>query len=236
MASNWGGVISRTVAECALTLALGCLRQVPKFYREMMIDKQWRARHATDIPRSLYGRRVGIHGYGNVARELIKLLAPFQCPIQVWSEPVPASVFANDGMAQASSLHSLFSDNEVIFEVEALTDSSRGSVNESVLAALRPDSVFVNVGRGPVVDEAALLQRAQRGDITIGLDVYAQEPLAAESPLRELPNALLFPHMAGPTQDHYPVCGEAAIANLKAWLNGQPLLQPFTLEHYDRTT
>jgi len=235
VASNWGNAISNTIAECALTLVLSCLRQVPRFHEEMHIDRSWRA-PSSDLPRSLFNRRVGIHGFGNVARELVKLLAPFDVEIEAWSAPVPPAVFEQAGVKQAAGLRELFANNEILIDAEALTPASEGSVNESVIEALQPGAVFVNVGRGKIVDEAALARRAARGDISIGLDVYETEPLPADSPLRGLPNAVLLPHTAGPTVDRYPYCAIAALDNLEAFLAGKPLPQAFPLDMFDRST
>jgi len=235
VASNWGNVISNTIAECALTLVLSCLREAPRFYREMHLDKVWCPLSAS-TPRSLFNRKVGIYGFGYVARELIKLLAPFEVEIQAWSAPVPLEVYEQAGVRSAKSLRDLFADNEILICVEALTPETEGSVNQIAIEALKPGSVFVNVGRGKVVDEAALARRAVCGDISVGLDVYETQPLPADSPLRGLPNATLFPHTAGPTNDRAPFCGKAALDNLDAYLAGKPLLQPFTAEMYDRAT
>jgi len=234
-ATNWGNSISHTIAECALTLVLACLRQVPRFHQEMHIDRSWRAESDTP-PRSLFNRRVGIHGFGNVARELIKLLAPFHVEIEAWSDPVPAGVFARAGVRRARCLVDLFANNEIVIDVEALTPATKGTVNAAAIGALKPGSVFVNVGRGKVVDEAALARRAVQGDISVGLDVFETEPLPADSPLRGLPNAVLFPHTGGPTEDHYPLCAKAALDNLDAYLAGRPLVHPFSLEMFDRAT
>jgi len=235
VASNWGNVISNTVAECALTLALGCLREAPRYCHGMHVEKIYPSRDCPP-PRSLFNRRVGIHGFGNIARALVKLLAPFEVSIEAWSVPVPPEVFAQTGVRQAASLLDLFANNDVVIDVEALTPESEGSVDESVIAALKPGAVFVNVGRGKVVDEAALAKRVVAGEISVGLDVYASEPLPADSPLRGLPNALLFPHTGGPTVDRYPACGRAALDNLDAFLAGRPLPQEFTLAMFDRAS
>lgn len=234
-ATNWGNTISHTIAECALTLVLACLRQVSRFHQEMHLDRSWRAESDTP-PRSLFNRRVGIHGFGHIARELIKLLAPFRVEIEAWSDPVPAAVFARTEVRRARSLVGLFAANEIVIDVEALTPATQGSVNEEAINALKPGSVFVNVGRGKVVDEAALARRAVKGDISVGLDVFENEPLPSDSPLRGLPNAVLFPHTGGPTEDHYPLCAKAALDNLDAYLAGRPLINPFSLEMFDRAT
>ena len=190
--THWGNAISRTVAEFALLLVLSCLRRTAGWVR-ILDAGGWK--NGTPEQRSLFGRSVGIHGYGNVARELVALLAPFGCTIQIYAPGVPSA------LPQAPSLVDLFAMNDVVVELEALTPASRNMVGRQELNALRPDSVLVNIGRGAVIEEEALVERALRGDVQFGLDVHAEEPLRADHPLRRLPNVLLTPHMAGPTPD-----------------------------------
>ncbi|MFQ3587068.1 MAG: hydroxyacid dehydrogenase [Fimbriimonadaceae bacterium] len=209
LVTNWGSAVSRTVAECALLLIVASLRQVPDWVRRMDAGA-WR--EGLQTGRSLFGRKVGIHGLGSVTRELVRLLAPFDVSIAAFSEGVPADRFA----------------------VEALTPQTRGLVGEDLLARLRPGSVFVNVGRGAVVDERALVRVARKGEILIGLDVYADEPLPADHPLRGLPNVLLLPHVAGPTPDRMRDAGELALQNLGRYLDGEPPTSTITPEVFDR--
>lgn len=229
--TNWGSAISRTIAECALMLVLASLRQVPDWLRRMDAG-EWRKGLQTG--RSLFGRKVGIHGLGNIARELVRLLAPFGVSVVAYSQGVPPERFAEVGVRQAQSLTELFRDSDVVVEVEALTPQTRGQVGEELLAQLRPGSVFVNVGRGAVVDEQALVRVARRGEILIGLDVFAEEPLPADHPLRGLPNVLLLPHVAGPTPDRMRDAGEFALLNVGRYLNGEPPDSRITTEVFDR--
>jgi phosphoglycerate dehydrogenase-like enzyme len=96
--------------------------------------------------------------------------------------------------------------------------------------------VFVNVGRGCVVDEAALIRVASEGKIQVALDVFEQEPLAAESPFRGMPNVTLLPHLSGPTRDRRRDCGALALKNLRAYLRGESQEALVTLDIYDRST
>jgi len=236
VASNWGGVVAPVVAECALALVLGCLRQSARFCREMHVGRGWRDGETVARTRTLFRRRVGIHGFGAVARALLPLLKPFGVRVEAWSAPVPGEVFAAHGVVRADGLEGLFSGNDILVEAEALTPETRGSVNERLIAAMPDGAVFVNVGRGGLVDELALARRAACGEITIGLDVYAEEPLPLNSPLRGLDDALLFPHIAGPTPDLYPACGAFALDNLEAWVTGKPLPGNVSLDHLRRST
>jgi len=233
--TNWGDATAPTVAECALALTLACMRRFNRVTLEMHVDRSWIK--WGDLPaKSLYGRKVGVHGFGAVARKYIQLVAPFGVEVSAWSDPVPPEFFAQHGVRQAASLAALFSENDVVVEAEALTPETRGSVTAEILNAIPPGSVFVNVGRGAVVDEAALIARARKGDLYIGLDVYVDEPVPEDSPLRGLRNVMLNPHAAGPTLDHYEKLALRAVVNLEAYLRGETPPDARTVEDYRRST
>ena len=106
-------------------------------------------------------------------------------------------------------------------------------MTERLLRLMPPGAAFVNVGRGKVVDEDALLRVAREGRIQVGLDVFATEPLPADSGFRGLPNAVLLPHIAGPTLERRRDAGTHALENLRAYAEGRPLKAVITPEVYD---
>jgi phosphoglycerate dehydrogenase-like enzyme len=124
----------------------------------------------------------------------------------------------------------------VLVELAPLIPATTGLIDEKLLRLLPPGAAFVNVGRGAVVDEDALIRVAREGKIQFGLDVYAHEPLAPDHPLRGLPNVFLTPHFAGPTLDRYPDATAQALRNLRAFTQGLPLEAIVTPEVYDRST
>lgn len=236
--TNWGSLAGRPVAEHALLLALSALRNQPHWRSviDRPVVKPWRSGTMRLQTRSLFRRRVGIHGFGHVARSLVELLRPFDVEIFACSAGVPAALMRGAGVTPCASLAELAARSEVFFECEALTPHTARSVDAAVLAALEDHAVFVNVGRGSVVDESALVNEAASGRLRIALDVVTREPLAPDSPLAALPDAILSPHIGGPTYDHFPDCGRHALANLHRYLNGAPLEACITPELYDRST
>lgn len=233
--TNWGTCHAPTVAECALLLVLSALRRTTASNLTMHVDKGWQW-PGEQRPASLFGRKVGLHGFGSVAQCLLPLLRPFEVSISAYSEGVPSAVFEDAGVHQVASLEELFRTSDVLVEVEAASPQNLATVRESHLRSLPEDGVFVNVGRAAVVDEAALLRVAVEGRLQIGLDVYHQEPLRADSPLRGLANVCLLAHQAGPTPDRRRDCGRWALDNLHAYLMGQALRGVVTLEAFDRGT
>ncbi len=232
--TNWGGSISRVVAEWALFHILACLRRAPYWTIAMHEHGGWKNEKTETA--SLFGRSVGLHGFGLVARELARLLAPFRCPISVFAPDVDDDAERRHGVRAAQSLEALFEESDVVVELAPLIPETRGIVTEDLLRRLRPGAVFVNVGRGAVVDEEALVRVAREGSVRFGLDVFTTEPLPADHPLRGMMNVSLTPHLAGPTTDRRRDAGAFALANLRAFAAGAPLQAVVTPEIFDRTT
>jgi len=232
--TNWGGSISRTVAEAALLHILACLRRVPHWTIAMHQQGAWRTPEMEGT--SLFGLSVGIHGFGRVSRALIRLLKPFEVKIKVFAPDADAAAGQIHGFEPVATLEDLFAGSEIVVELAPLIPETTGIVQERHLRLLPPGGVFVNVGRGPVVDEPGLVRVAQEGAIRIGLDVFATEPLAPDHPLRGLPNVFLTPHIAGPTANSCRDIGEYALANLRRFAAGQQLEALVTPETYDRST
>ncbi len=234
--TNWGGSISRTVAEAALFHILACLRNASHWAIAMHQPGHAAWKNGLTDARSLFCRTVGIHGFGPVARELVGLLRAWQCPVTVFAPDLTPELARAHGVERAGSLEALFAGNEILVELAPLIPATAGIVTEAVLRLIRPGGVFVNVGRGAVVDEAALLRLAGEGRIRVGLDVYTMEPLPADSGFRALPGVSLTPHTAGPTIDRYPDAGAFALRNLRAYVAGRPLEAVVTPETYDQSS
>ena len=234
--TNWGGAISRTVAEGALLHILACLRRSSHWAVVMHQPGVAAWKNGLSDSRSLFGRSVGLHGFGPVARELVALLKPWGCRIAVFTPDISATQLEPYGVTRAASLEALFAENEILVELAPLIPATAGIVTEKILRLIRPGGVFVNVGRGAVVDETALLQIAREGKISVGLDVFTEEPLPADNGFRALPHVSLTPHNAGPTIDRYPDAGTFALKNLRAYAEGRPLEAVITPEVYDRTS
>lgn len=236
LVTNWGDSISRTVAEAALFHILACLRNTSHWAVAMHQPGVAAWKNCRNDARSLFGRRVGLHGFGPVARALVRLLEPWGCPISVFAPDLTPALAATHRVQAAPSLGALFAENDILVELAPLIPATTGLVTEALLRRIPAGGVFVNVGRGAVVDEAALLRVAREGNLRIGLDVYATEPLPADHGFRALPSVSLTPHTAGPTIDRYPDAGAFALRNLQAFVAGRPLEAVITPAIYDQST
>jgi phosphoglycerate dehydrogenase-like enzyme len=234
LVTNWGGSVSRVVAECALMLTLVCLRRAGHWISAMQRPGVWK--DARTETASLFGRRVGIHGFGLISRELIRLLKPFGVAIEVCAPETDTALYAAYGVRPISALEQLFANNDVVVELAPLNPETVGIVTERLLRLIPDGGVFINVGRGAVVDEAALVRVAREGRIQVGLDVYAAEPLPADSGLRGLPNVTLLPHLGGPTSDRCRDAGAFAWKNLIAYAGGHGPESVISPEVYDVST
>lgn len=233
LVSNWGTAISHTIAEHAILLTLSCLRCQSGW--EPHLDAKWHTRKKLPT-RSLRGKRVGVHGFGAIGREVLGMLKAFGAQRGVFSSGVPTKLIEQTGVRAFASLEEMFAWSDVVIECEALTPANHASVNEAVLRNLRTDGVFVNVGRGRIVDEEALARVALERKLRLGLDVFDVEPLPTDSTLREVPHAILSPHIAGPTQDAFPLLWEHALSNLHKYHLGEEVDGRVTLDVYDRST
>ena len=193
-------------------------------------------KHPDIMTHSLIGRRVGIHGFGGISQALVPMLRPFTERIQSFSPHVPDQLFTDAGIARVHSLEQLFSTSDVIIELAAAIPENYHIVTEKLLRMIPDGGVFVNLGRGDLVDEAGLTRVAREGRLQIALDVFETEPLPADSPLRGLPNVALLPHLGGPTRDRRCDSGALAIKNIEAYLRGKPMEAVVNLEVYDRST
>lgn len=231
--SNWGSTIGPYVAECALLLVLNALRRVALWGHQLKAEGIWRDRLTNN--RSLFRKRVGLHGFGAIAQSLVELMQPFD-PIVTADTGVPDDVLAKYGVARAESTEALFANSDVLIELKPLTAKTERSVDERLLRLLPPGACFVNIGRGPVVDEEALVRVAKEGNIEVALDVYAEEPLPVASPLRGLPNVFLLPHMGGATIDRGIECGQRALRNVERFVVGEALENEVSSEMFTRAT
>lgn len=232
--TNWGNSIAATVAECTLMLTLMALRRASHWAIAMHREAAWK--NGAPDTQSLIGRRVGLHGFGAISQALVPMLRPFTDSIHTYSPRVPDEILVQHGVKRSQSLEELFSTSDIIVELAAATPENFRIVTESHLRLIPEGGVFVNVGRGCVVDEAALARVAREGKLQIALDVYEQEPLPADSPFRGLANVTLLPHLGGPTRDRRRDSGALALKNLRAYLRGEPQEAVVSLDIYDRST
>jgi phosphoglycerate dehydrogenase-like enzyme len=170
----------------------------------------------------LRGARIGLVGWGYVARRYAELLAPFGCEVLVFSESADAADLAAAGVRPAG-LAEVLGSTKVVSLHRGLNDATRGFIDRTRLARLQPGTVLVNTARGGLIEQGALLQRLGKGDLVAALDVFEEEPLPRRHPLRTHPNAILTPHNAGTTAQEETRMGEQALRTVLDWIEGRPV-------------
>ena len=222
---------SLPVAEWALGLILVCLRNAAPFYRKLIAGEKvdaWKVRTDPGYRMSeLTGRKVGLIGLGHIGRRLIELLEPFHCQVSV-HDPYVAKEVALAMHVELTSLERVMSRSEVVVCCAPITPRTYRMIGAQQLELLQDNSVFVNVSRGGIVDPDALIARASRGDIRVGLDVFDPEPIPEDSEIRNLPNAFLTPHIASFSAACGPRFFTFMVDELERFFNGDETLHDIT--------
>jgi phosphoglycerate dehydrogenase-like enzyme len=178
------------------------------------------------MPRELNGATAGIVGLGSIGGEVARLARGLGCRVigmRRSFEANPSHPLV-DRALPPSMLHELLADSDYVVLTAPLTAQTRGMIDAAALSAMRPDAVLLNIGRGPLIVESALIEALRARTIAgAALDVFEQEPLPAESPLWDLDNIVMTPHIAAGTDHYYERATDIFCANLRRYIAGQPL-------------
>lgn len=170
----------------------------------------------------LSGKRLGLLGLGKIGSAVGRVGKAFGMDVVAWSQNLTPEKAAAEG-ARHVAKEALVSTSDVVSIHLVLSDRTRGLVGAKELAAMKPGTILVNVSRGPIVDEAALLGALSERRIHAALDVYDREPLPADHPLRSAPNTILAPHLGYVNDETYRIFHEDSVENVAAWLAGKPI-------------
>ena len=227
--TNAADPMARGVAEMALALMLTLVRRIPEYATEMR-DGVIRTNEYVSEGERLFGRRVGIVGFGRIGRAVAKLLAPFGVEILVSDPYAETDAVAASG-AKLVQLDELVSACSVVVLCAALTPETRGMFDARRLSLLRDGAYLINVARGGLIDMKALFQELRGGRITAALDVTDPlEPLPADHELRQLPNVILTPHIAAGGIEMRREMGAVAVEEVVRFANGLAPLNRVTVE------
>ena len=227
--TNAADPMARGVAEMALALTLSLVRRIPEYATEMR-EGVIRTNEYVSEGETLFGRRVGIVGFGRVGRAFAKLLTPFGIEILVSDPYAQRDEVAASG-ATLVQLDELARSCSVVVLCAALTPETRGMFDTRRLSLLRDGSYLINVARGGLINMEALLQELRTGRITAALDVTDPlEPLPADHELRNLPNVTLTPHIAAGGIEMRREMGAVAVEEVVRFATGLPPLNRVTTE------
>ena len=214
------GVLAKQVADQTLALLLGVLRNLPTFFRAQQ-QREFIRRPTRD----LFGARVGIIGLGGNGRVLAKVLRAFDASIIAtdwW--PNQTSPFV-DEVLPADAIDDLLPRVDILILAAPLTDQTRNMIDARRLALLPTGAVLINVARGQLVVERDLVDALNSGHLCgAGVDVTYEEPLPYDSPLWEVPNLIITPHVGGQRASRIDDMTDLFCENLRRYRAGQPLV------------
>jgi phosphoglycerate dehydrogenase-like enzyme len=172
---------------------------------------------------TLAGKTLGLLGLGRLGKRMNEYAKVFGMEVIAWSQNLTDEAAAAVGVRRVEK-QTLFSEADVISIGLVLSERTRGLVAEPELALMKPSAYLINISRGPIVDEAALIAALSAGRIAgAGLDVYDVEPLPPDHALRSLPNVTLSPHVGYVTREGLGAIYSDTVESVAAWLDGKPI-------------
>ena len=243
--STLSGANAPQTAEHALALLLALSHNLPTMLADQSRNK-WSARRLKRyLPHELYGSTVGIVGFGSVGQHLARLLQSFNVTVLaskrelLKSEDIDYRIDTaeEENAALAARLYpggamrSMFKDCDFVVVTVPLTKESRNMIGEKQLAALKGHAFLIDVSRGGVVNQEALIEALKNESFAgAALDVFPEEPLPADNPLWDLPNVIISPHVAGLSKHYLDRALDLFMVNLERYLAGEEVLNKVDLE------
>ena len=219
------------VAEMALGLALSASRQIAWTDRKFRAGEPNWSHTGFDTPIgepfTHYGKRTGFIGFGGLARSLKRLLEPFRCPIQVY-DPWLTDAYLRQYDVEPADIDTVLSTSRFIYVLAVPSAHNRAFLDRAALERIRPDAVLLLMSRAHVVDFDALTDLLLAGRFRAGIDVFPEEPLPADHPIRGAEHAVLSSHRAGANAEGLHGVGRAVADDVEAVAAG---LIPFSMQH-----
>jgi D-3-phosphoglycerate dehydrogenase len=212
------GESQHATSELAWGLIIACARHIPAEHQRVSAGR-WQETLGT----VLHGKTLGILGLGKLGSRMAVVAQAFGMEVIAWSQNLTAERAEAAG-ARLVSRDELFREADVVTIHLVLSERTRALVGARELGLMKPSAVLINTSRGPIVDEAALIDALRDGKIRgVGLDVYDREPLPQDHPLRQLPGVVHTPHLGYVTEGAYREFYPDMVENILAWRAGSPV-------------
>ena len=220
---NTPGVLTETTADMAWALILASARRVVEA-ADYVKHGQWQTWTPTQMAGiDVYGATLGIVGFGAIGQAIARRAQGFGMRVLCWNRSQRPTEADTVGAEQCSFEH-LLSQSDFVCVSVALTEDTREMIDSQALSLMKPSALLINTARGPIVDEDALANALEGGEIAgAGLDVTAVEPLSMDSPLLKMDNVIVLPHIGSASMATRSKMADIAVANLRAGLAGTPL-------------
>ncbi len=211
--------VEAATAELALGLLLAAARAIPAADANM---RAGRFQEVLPVGISLAGKTIGIIGLGHLGSQMARYCRALNMHVLAWSQNLTDEKARAAG-ATLVSREELLSRSDAVSIHLVLSPRTRGLIGASDLALLKPGAILINTSRGPIVDEAALIEAVQARRIIAALDVYDREPLPVNHPLRNAPNTVLTPHLGYGVRETWTEFYAQSVENVLAFLDGKPI-------------
>jgi phosphoglycerate dehydrogenase-like enzyme len=212
-------MVGNPTAGLTIGLMLELTRKIGFENARMKAGEPWQITIGEDVA----GKTLGIIGLGKLGSQVAAIGQALGMKTIAWSSNLTPEACAKAGVTYATK-EELFATADIITIHVVLSDRSRGLVAREDLGRMKSTAYLINTARGPIVDEAALLETLQARKIAgAALDTYSQEPLPSDSPLRKLDNVVITPHLGYVTRENYARIFKETIEGIEAWLKGAPL-------------
>jgi phosphoglycerate dehydrogenase-like enzyme len=209
------------VAEMALALGLDLARGVSKNDRAFREGNEQYGLTSNREAFLFTGSRIGLVGFGDLARAFRPMLRPFRCPVKVYDPWLPErEILLHD--CRPAALEEVLSSSDAVFVFASVTSENQGFLGRRELGMIRPGGLLVLMSRAGVVDFDALTEAAQSGRFKVATDVFPEEPLAADHPIRTLPNVVLSAHRSGGMPEAFYEIGRMVLADVELLIRGLP--------------
>lgn len=231
MIINSARVMAKSVAEATMAYMMSGLRDISLYDKKMKEGMLWK--DVEYYNEGLFHKKIALVGLGQVGRFLIGYLKPFEVEILLYDPYIQDDdpVFLNQNVRRAD-LDVALMGADIVSIHAGYTEETHHMLDNNMLSLLKPGTLLVNTARGGIIDEEALADILEKGDIKAVLDVYEREPLPLESRLRELENVTLIPHMAGPTIDMRQYMTLSVLQDFIKIFNGEEVQSRISLHQY----
>lgn len=219
-----GLVFAEPVAELGLAMALNLARNIVDADLAFRQGKELWGGDGNQTARLLSGADVGIIGFGDLGRALNRLLTGFRTRTRVYDPWLPPSILVDNGVEPAS-LDEVLSQSDFVFVVASVTSENQGFLDADSFAKMRKGAAFILLSRAGVVDFDALMQAVRSGHIVAASDVFPEEPLAKDHPVRALPGFLRSAHRAGALDIAFKRMGDMVLEDMDLVDRGLPPLR-----------
>jgi phosphoglycerate dehydrogenase-like enzyme len=214
-----GGTGQAATAELALGLLLAAARGIPAADANL---RAGRFQEGVPVGISLAGKTIGIIGLGRLGSAMARYSRALGLNVLAWSQNLTAEKAEAVGAALVSK-EGLFAQSDAITIHLVLAARTRGLIGAADIARMKPGAILINTSRGPIVDEAALLEAVESRRIVAALDVFDREPLPTDHPLRRAPNTVLTPHLGYGVRETWTEFYGQSAENALAYLEGKPV-------------